>query len=161
MRVLMVCIGNICRSPLAEGTLRQKAKEAELDLVVDSAGTQSYHVGEPPHPNSIKVGRKHGVDISGQRARQFMVEDFDRFDLIYSLAEDIHEDLLALASRKRPDAIKKVSLLMDEVCPGEGRSVKDPYYGPESGYEETYRDCEMAANAIVARLLKEKEKEGK
>lgn len=162
----MVCIGNICRSPLAHGILEHKAKEAGLDVEVDSAGTHGYHVGEPPHKSSIKIARMKGIDISHQRSRQFDAKgDFEHFDHIYALAEDILEELQEMAAARggkaAVDAKAKLSLLMDEAFPGEGLSVADPYYGPESGYLKTFSDCELACDAIVKRLLKERDEESR
>src|SRR5215218_64992 len=100
MKILMVCLGNICRSPLAEGILRHKAKEAGLQWQVDSAGTNGYHVGEAPHPLSQKVARLNGVDICNQKARQFVKEDLDRYDKIYPMADDVVDDMKRIAKEK-------------------------------------------------------------
>src|SRR5690242_5733159 len=112
MKILMVCLGNICRSPLAEGILKHKAKQAGLDWTVDSAGTNGYHIGEPPHRLSQKVAKQHGIDISGQRARRFTAEDFLRFDKIYAMAEDVIEEMKWIA--KKEYNLSKTELLMNE-----------------------------------------------
>src|ERR1700688_210057 len=100
MKILMVCLGNICRSPMAEGALLEKCKKAGLNWIVDSAGTNGYHVGEPPHPLSQKVSKLHGIDISNQRARRFVPEDFERFDRIYAMAGDVLEEMLLIAKKR-------------------------------------------------------------
>lgn len=143
----MVCLGNICRSPLAEGLLRQKAAAAGLNWQVDSAGTNGYHVGEPPHPLSQKVARLNGLDICQQRARRFVPADFERYDRIYAMADDVLEDMRRIAGKKF-DAVK-ADLLLNELHPGENRSITDPWYGTEPGYHEVYREIEAACAAIV------------
>src|SRR5215213_971091 len=100
MKILMVCLGNICRSPLAEGVLEHKAKKAGLQWQIDSAGTNGYHIGEAPHRLSQKVARLNGVDICNQRARQFVKEDFDRYDKIYAMAADVVDDMKRIAKGK-------------------------------------------------------------
>ncbi|MBO9591688.1 MAG: low molecular weight phosphotyrosine protein phosphatase [Niabella sp.] len=143
----MVCLGNICRSPLAEGILQKKAAERGLDWLVDSAGTNGYHTGETPHRLSQKVATLHGIDISGQRARDFVPEDFDRFDKIYAMAGDVIDEIKYIA-RNRFDA-SKVALIMDELEPGKNRDVPDPWYGTEPGYHEVYDMLDKAAEAII------------
>ncbi|HXB06967.1 MAG TPA: low molecular weight protein-tyrosine-phosphatase [Puia sp.] len=149
MKVLMLCLGNICRSPLAEGILREKARKAGLDWEVDSAGTNGYHVGEAPHPLSQKVARQHGIDISRQRARRFTAADFQRFDKIYALANDVVDEMRRIAGRQFEPT--KLDLLMNEVHPGSNEDVPDPYYGPESGYHKVYAMVEAAADQIIAK----------
>ena len=100
MKILMVCLGNICRSPLAEGILQDKIKKANLNWEVDSAGTNGYHVGEAPHKLSQKVAKMHGIDISNQKARRFVAEDFVRFDKIYAMANDVVEEMHHIAKNK-------------------------------------------------------------
>lgn len=116
MKILMVCLGNICRSPLAEGILQEKSFKAGLTWSIESAGTNSYHLGEPPHPLSRKVAKLNGIDISRQRARRFTAEDFESFDMIYALSEDVLSDIKRIAGNKF-DATK-VELLMNELYPG-------------------------------------------
>ena len=142
----MVCLGNICRSPLAEGILKDKVAKAKLDWIIDSAGTNGYHVGEAPHPLSQKVAKIHGLDISGQHARRFVAEDFARFDKIYAMAEDVVEEMQRIA-RNKFDA-SKVDLLMNEIYPGEDRDVPDPWSGPESGYHRVYEMIDAACEEI-------------
>lgn len=147
MKILMVCLGNICRSPLAEGILQKKAAERGLDWQVESAGTNGYHTGETPHRLSQKVAALHGIDISGQRARDFVPEDFDRFDKIYAMAGDVIDEIKYIA-RNRFDA-SKIALIMDEMEPGKNLDVPDPWYGAEPGYHEVYDMLDKAAEAII------------
>jgi protein-tyrosine phosphatase len=148
-RILMVCLGNICRSPLAEGILQEKARAAGLDWVVESAGTNGYHTGEAPHHLSLKVARQHGIDISNQRARRFTAADFQRFDKIYAMAGDVIDDMRRIAGRQFDQS--KVDLLMNEVHPGSNEDVPDPWYGPEPGYHEVYAMIDQAADRIIAK----------
>ncbi len=150
MKILMVCLGNICRSPLAEGILKDKVKKSHLDWVVESAGTNGYHVGEAPHPLSQKVSLANGIDISKQRARKFTAEDFNKYDKIYALAEDVTDEMKHIAGKKF-DA-SKVDLLMNEVYPGENIDVPDPWSGPESGYHFAYKMIDEASNKIIEKF---------
>jgi len=145
----MVCLGNICRSPLAEGILQHKARAAGLDWVVDSAGTNGYHTGEAPHPLSQKVARQHGIDISRQRARPFTAADFQRFDKIYAMADDVVDDMRRIAGRVFEPS--KVDLLLNEVQPGSNEDIPDPWYGPEPGYHAVYALIDDAADKIIAK----------
>jgi protein-tyrosine phosphatase len=147
MKILMVCLGNICRSPLAEAILQDMIMKARLDWVVDSAGTNGYHVGEAPHPLSQKVALQHGINISRQRARKFSAEDLNKFDRIYAMAEDVIDDMKWIAGKKF-DA-SKVDLLMNEIYPGKNIDVPDPWSGPESGYIHAYKMIEEAGRAII------------
>lgn len=150
MKILMVCLGNICRSPLAEGILEHKAKAAGLNWQVDSAGTNSYHTGEAPHQLSQKVARINGIEICNQRARRFVKEDFDRFDRIYAMSEDVLEEMKRIARGKFDTS--KVDLLLNELYPGQNSSVPDPWYGPEPGYHEVYQLIEKACDVIVQKF---------
>lgn len=143
----MVCLGNICRSPLAEGILQQKAFEAGLAWSVESAGTNSYHTGEPPHPLSQKVARLNGIDISTQRARRFAAADFDSYDKIYALAGDVLDDIMRIAKNKFDAG--KAELLMNEQFPGKNLDVPDPYYGTEPGYHEVYKMISEVCDRII------------
>ena len=147
MKILMVCLGNICRSPLAEGILQEKAFRAGLNWSVESAGTDTYHVGEPPHPLSQKVARMNGIDICKQRARRFVAEDFDRFDKIYALAKDVVREIRFIAKSKFDES--RIDLLMNELCPGKNMDVPDPWSGPEKGYHEAFELIDKACDAIV------------
>ena len=149
MKILMVCLGNICRSPLAEGVLKHKAKAAGLDWQIDSAGTNGYHVGEAPHHLSQKVARLNGIDICNQRARRFVKEDFDRYDKIYGMADDVIDDIRRIARDKFDPS--KVDLFMNELYPGKNDSVPDPWYGPEPGYHEVYTMIDEVCDAIISK----------
>lgn len=147
MKILMVCLGNICRSPLAEGILQQKVQEAGLDWTVDSAGTNGYHTGEAPHHLSQKVALLNGIDISCQRARKFTAADFQEYDMIYALAGDVVSEIKRIAG-KHFDA-GKVQLLMDALYPGKSMDVPDPWYGPEPGYHEVFGMIDAACDQII------------
>lgn len=147
MKILMVCLGNICRSTLAEGILQNKAFTAGLTWSVESAGTNSYHTGEPPHPLSQKVAKLNGIDISQQRARKFTASDFEVYDKIYALAEDVMEEMKHIAGKKFDTS--KAALLMDELYPGENMDVPDPYYGSEAGYHKVYKTIDKVCEVIV------------
>jgi protein-tyrosine phosphatase len=147
MKILMVCLGNICRSPLAEGILQDKAVKAGLKWKIDSAGTNGYHTGEPPHQLSIKVAKKNGIDISKQRSRCFIAKDINDFDLIYAMAEDVLDDMKRIC-RNSFDP-KKVSLFLHEQYPGENRDVPDPWSGPEEEYYEVFEIINAACEHII------------
>ncbi len=147
MKILMVCLGNICRSPLAEGILKDKAEKAGLNWTIDSAGTNNYHMNEAPHPLSQKVARLNGIDISYQRKRKFVAADFDNYDKIYALADDVMDEMKWIAGKKFN--ANKADLLMNELFPGENIEVPDPYYGGEEGYHEVYRLIDEACDAII------------
>jgi protein-tyrosine phosphatase len=151
---LFVCLGNICRSPLAEGILRQKARLAGLDWKVDSAGTNGYHIGEAPHPLSQKVARLNGIDISRQRARKFLADDFQRWDKIYVMAEDVLDEVKRIAGKKFDAA--RTDLLMNETYPGRDMDVPDPWSGPESGYHEVFAMIDKACEKIIGRYAPSK-----
>lgn len=149
--VLMVCLGNICRSPLAEGILKSKTDPEKV--FVDSAGTGDYHINHQPDPRSIAVAKKHDLDITYQRGRQFGVDDFDKFDIIYVMDTFNYADVLALA---RNDTDKnKVKLILDEIFPGENVDVPDPYQGLAKGFENVYKMLDEACG-IIAKNLEEK-----
>jgi protein-tyrosine phosphatase len=149
MKILMVCLGNICRSPLAEGILQDKALKAGLGWEVDSAGTNGYHVGEPPHRLSQKVAILNGVDISGQKSRKFRAEDIERFDRIYAMASDVMDDIRRIAGGKFDPS--KTCLLLDVLHPGENMDVPDPWYGAEQGYHEVFSLLDEACEKIISR----------
>jgi protein-tyrosine phosphatase len=150
MKSLMVCLGNICRSPPAEGILRHKASDAGLSWSLDSAGTNNgYHVGEAPHHLSQKVAKLHSIDISDLQARSFTPEDFGQFDKIYAMSKDVLEDLRRSARDKADMA--KTDLLMNELYPGRNMDVPDPWYGPEPGYHEVFKMIEKACDKIIER----------
>jgi protein-tyrosine phosphatase len=149
VRVLMVCLGNICRSPLAEGILSSKANTDAL--FVDSAGTAGYHVGNPPDPRSVEVAASHGIDISRQRCRRFSQADFDEFDFIFAMDR---ENLLHLHGLARSEADrKKVSLLL-QAAEMEEEEVPDPYYGGEDGFLHVFRMIDRATDRLLESFFK-------
>src|SRR6478736_1864977 len=150
MNILMVCLGNICRSPLAEGILQHKANEAGLDWKVDSAGTANYHVGAPPHHLSQKVAKLNGVDISRQCCRQFKKEDMLAFDKIYAMDNDIYNDIRRISGNLWNPS--KTDLLLNEVYPGRNLDVPDPWYGTEKNYHEVYAMIDKACEAIIEKF---------
>jgi len=147
MRILMVCLGNICRSPLAEGILRKHAEEAGLDWFIDSAGTNGLHDGEPPHRLSQKVAGLNGIDISGQRSRRFRRSDMDDFDIIFAMACDVLSDIQDIAGQRFDPA--RTRLFMDITRPGEELDVPDPWYGGESDFHEVYEILDEVCAELV------------
>lgn len=148
VRVLMVCLGNICRSPLAEGILKSKVNPNTV--FVDSAGTGNYHIGGLPDKRSIAVASNYNLDITNQRCRQFQVDDFDDFDFIYVMDNSNKRDVLALARNESDRA--KVKLILNEIFPNENVDVPDPYYGGEFGFENVYKLLEKACSIIARKL---------
>lgn len=147
MKILIVCLGNICRSPLAEGVLKKKAKEHVLDWTIESAGTNGYHTGEPPHHLSQKVAKCNGVDISGQVSRKFIAKDFEDYDLIYVMAQDVLDDIKKISGKAFDPA--KTKFFLDELYPDKNMDVPDPWYGDEDGYHEVYKIIEETCDAII------------
>ncbi len=147
MKILMVCLGNICRSPLAEGIMKEKFRKNGINAEVDSAGTAAFHVGEPPDERSIDIALRHGIDISGQQARQFEVSDFDNFEKIYAMDRQNLKNIIDLARDDKD--LGKVEMILNEVHPGEDREVPDPYYGGKNGFEKVYRMLDEACEKIV------------
>lgn len=151
MRILMVCLGNICRSPLAHGILQSKTDDS---FFIDSAGTIGYHTGEAPDKRSIEIAAKNNLDITQQRCRKFEVEDFDNFDVIFAMDGANYQDILKLA---RNDADRdKVKLIMNEHQPGENINVPDPYYGGDEGFANVYQMLDQATDAFLKRLADDK-----
>ena len=148
IKVLMVCLGNICRSPLAEGILQSKINSQ--NVLVDSAGTAAYHVGNLPDERSIEVARKYQIDITNQRARKFTVKDFDTFDYIYAMDESNYQNILILARDKFDK--DKVKMILNETHPNKNLSVPDPYYGGNQGFENVYLMLDEACEVIVNKL---------
>ena len=149
VRVLMVCLGNICRSPLAEGILKSKVDPNKV--FVDSAGTGNYHVGGLPDSRSIAIAQKYLLDITDQRCRQFRVSDFDEFDLIYVMDNSNRRDVLSLARDEKDRA--KVKMILNEIFPNENVDVPDPYTGGDFGFENVYKMLEEACSILAAKLL--------
>jgi len=147
--VLFVCLGNICRSPLAEAALRAEAGRRGLEIVVDSAGTGGWHVGDPPDPRAQAVAARHGIDISAYRGRQVKPADFRRFTHVVALDHDNLSNLRRLAP---PDATAQLSLLLDHVEGRAGQAVADPYFGDDAGFDQTWADATAGARALADRL---------
>ena len=144
----MVCLGNICRSPLAEGILKSKLSN---NFIIDSAGTANYHVGNSPDKRSVAVARKHGLDISNLKGRQFDISDFDVFDIIYVMDESNFQNVVKLA--RNVEDIAKVKLILNEVHQGKNHEVPDPYYGGDNGFENVYQLLDEACNNIAKNLI--------
>jgi len=152
VRILFVCLGNICRSPSAEGVFRRvlQTQAPDLNIEVDSAGTHGYHIGEPPDRRAIAAASRRGIDLSGQRARQVMTDDFTAFDLIIAMDEQNANEL-----RARVDAAQaaRIRLMMDYAPSAGRRSVPDPYYGGAAGFEEVLDLLEEAAQGLLREVL--------
>jgi len=151
--ILFVCLGNICRSPLAEAAFREEARRLKLDAVTDSAGTGNWHIGSPPDPRAQAVALKNGVDISGLRGRQVKPADFRRFTHLVAMD---HDNLANLRRIAPPDATAKLSLLLDHVEGRAGQAVADPYYGEDDGFDVTWADVTDGARALAVTLLRHK-----
>ena len=147
-KILMVCLGNICRSPLAEGILQSKLPKDKF--IVDSAGTGGWHAGELPDKRSISTAKNRGLDITNQRARQFKKSDFDTFDYIFVMDNSNYKDVLALAPNEV--AKSKVKLILNEIFPGENVDVPDPYYGGQDGFENVFDMLDQACEEIARKL---------
>ncbi len=148
MKILFVCLGNICRSPLAEGILRHKAEQLALDIEVDSAGTSNYHIGQSPDSRGISVAFANGIDISHQKARQFELEDFDKFDYIIAMDKSNYSELMNLAGNSKNS--KKIKLYMNLAYPGKNIDVPDPYY--DGRFVEVFDLLYDASDKIIEKL---------
>ena len=147
MKILMVCLGNICRSPLAEGILRNKVKIAGLDWIIDSAGTSGHNPGCPPHRLSQKVALENGIDLSSIRCRNFTKSDINMCDKIYVMDEDNYAEVKRISGTAWDE--HKVDYLLNEIFPGKNNIVMDPWYGGEEGFYEVYDLIDKACNAII------------
>ena len=151
IKILMVCLGNICRSPLAEGILAAKLPKDKF--TVDSAGTGSWHIGHSPDDRSIAVAKKNKISISNQKGRQFSTTDFDAFDYIYVMDNSNYEDVVQLAENQQQK--EKVQLILNELFPNEKVDVPDPYFGLPNGFEIVYNMldevCEIIAKKLIAK----------
>ena len=145
----MVCLGNICRSPLAEGILASKLPKNKFK--VDSAGTGSWHIGHQPDERSIAIAKKHKLDISKQKGRQFTTNDFESFDYIYVMDNSNYRDVINLCNN--PKQSQKVQLILNELFPGENVDVPDPYYGLANGFEAVYQMLNDACDIIAEKLI--------
>ena len=148
MKILMVCLGNICRSPLAEGILSLKGKH--LNLEVDSAGTAAYHIGKQPDIRSIEIANKYTIDLNQQRARQFSRADFDKFNIIYAMDTNNYAHLISLASTETER--NKIRMILNEINPKAYQSVPDPYYGGENGFQDIYNMLDKACDKIIQNI---------
>ena len=148
MKILMVCLGNICRSPLAEGILKHKIQAHKLDWEVDSAGTSGWHVGELPNINSIQVAQQNGLDITDQRSRQFVAKDLETFDLILAMDADNYNNIL---SHTTPDQAAKVKMILNYSYPNENRRVPDPYY--EGGFDKVFALLDEACEQLIKTIV--------
>lgn len=149
VKILMVCLGNICRSPLAEGILTSKLPNNKF--LVDSAGTGSWHVGHTPDKRSISTAKKNGLDITNQRGRQFTRNDFDSFDYIFVMDSSNYRDVIHLAQNENHK--EKVQLILDAIFPNENVDVPDPYYGTANGFDMVYQMLDEACEVIAQRLI--------
>lgn len=145
----MVCLGNICRSPLAEGILASKLPKDKFKI--DSAGTGSWHIGKQPDQRSIATAQKNGLDITDQRARQFKTTDFDKFDYIFVMDNSNYDDVMAMAKTDTHKA--KVDLILNELFPGENVDVPDPYYGSQFGFDSVYQMLDEACENLAKKLI--------
>ena len=149
-RILMVCLGNICRSPMADGLLRRKVIENKLDVYVDSAGTANYHLGKQADERMRQTAKANQTNIDELRARQFTVADFGLFDKIYAMDEENYANIISLT--QNPSDKLKVTLLLNELYPGENRAVPDPYYGGMEGFEEVYTLLNEVSSKIISSI---------
>ena len=154
IKVLMVCLGNICRSPIAEGLLRHKARIKNLTITTDSAGTNGFHDGEAPDRRTQKNALSHQVDISDLRSRRFTTNDLTNFDIIYTMDANNYRTVLAMCSTD--EERNKVKMILNELYPNSNSAVPDPYYLGEDGFENVYKLLDEATDVIV-----EKFKEGR
>ena len=153
MKILMVCLGNICRSPMADGLMRKKVQDHNLDTYIDSAGTANYHVGGAPDARMTQIAKRKGIDISGLQARQFVVSDFDTFDLIYVMDQSNYNNVVLLA-RSESDR-SKVQLILELIPNQIEIEVPDPYYGGQEGFEHVYDLLDKSTDIILNNLRHE------
>lgn len=154
MKILMVCLGNICRSPLAEGIMRKKLQENNITGKVDSCGFESFHVGDIPDKRSMQVARQHGTDITQHRGKLFKQSFFDDFDKIYVMDSMNYQDVASMA--RNSDDLKKVDYILNELYPESNMPVPDPYYGGQDGFERTWELLDQATDKIIESLIKGK-----
>lgn len=153
MKILMVCLGNICRSPLAQGILEKKLSDQNLQATVDSAATSDYHVGDKPDPRSIHKAAEYGIDITHQRGRQIQKSDFQTFDRIFAMDTSNYNNIISLTNQQEEK--DKVELILNLSYPTANMSVPDPYYGGEDGFENVYRLLDAACDVIIKQLKNE------
>lgn len=149
----MVCLGNICRSPLADGLLLRKIKEQDLDVIVDSAGTANYHIGKAPDHRMIQTAAKHGTALEFLRARQFTSNDFQNFDHILVMDQSNYDNVVKLA--RHANDLKKVEYFLHYLYPNQKAAVPDPYYGTLKDFEEVYQLVDKATDALIQKIIHE------
>ena len=149
-RILMVCLGNICRSPMADGLLRRKVKELNLPIFVDSAGTANYHTGSKPDKRMCQTGKRNGTSIDELRARQFSKADFEDFDVIYAMDNENYRNIIKLSASEQHRT--KVKLILNELYPGENRAVPDPYYGTDNDFQAVYDLLDQATDVVITKI---------
>jgi protein-tyrosine phosphatase len=149
VKILMVCLGNICRSPLAEGILASKLPKEKF--IVDSAGTGSWHIGNTPDSRSVATAKKNRIDISRQKGRQISIHDFEQFDYIYVMDNSNYQDVIGLTNN--PEHHQKVQLILNELYPDENVDVPDPYYGTPNGFDMVYNMLDEVSTIIAAKLI--------
>jgi protein-tyrosine phosphatase len=149
VNILMVCLGNICRSPLAEGILASKLPKK--DFFVDSAGTGSWHIGHAPDKRSIAVAQHHNISIAHQKGRQFSIQDFEIFDYIYVMDASNYDTVMEMA--KNETQKNKVQMILNELFPGENVDVPDPYFGLANGFENVYQMLDEVCDTIASKLI--------
>lgn len=152
MKILMVCLGNICRSPMAEGLMHAKIKKYKLNAEVDSAGFEAFHTGDSPDYRATQVMQQHGIDITDQRSRLFRKSDFDTFDRIYVMDSGNYSDVRSKANHA--GQMQKVDYILNVLHPGSNKAVPDPYYGGKEGFETTFKLLDAATEQIAIELAK-------
>lgn len=157
MKILMVCLGNICRSPMADGLMRKKVKDNNLDVVVDSAGTGDWHIGDQPDPRMMETAKRNGVPIDELRGRQFKVEDFDAFDRIIVMDKSNFDNVRKL-SRDEKDT-QKIEMFLDLTHPGKDLEVPDPYFGGDEGFQDVFDMLDAGTDVILKELKESKDNE--
>jgi protein-tyrosine phosphatase len=150
MDILFVCLGNICRSPLAEGIMADKAEKLGLNIRVASAGFERFHNGDPADRRSVEVARRHGIDLTRHTASMFSERDFDRFDRIYVMDRHNYRDVMSLARDSQDE--KKVDYLLNLSEPGSDREVPDPWYGGMEGFENVFRMIDRACDQLAGEV---------
>jgi protein-tyrosine phosphatase len=153
MKILFVCLGNICRSPLAKVIMADKVKRLHLSIEVDSCGFESFHRGDPADPRSVAVAAAHGLDLSGHTARLFTSRDFDRFNRIYVMDSNNYRDVMDAARNSADKA--KVDYLLNVITPGENRPVPDPWFAGKESFEKVYRLLDEACDALAQQIARE------
>lgn len=152
-RILMVCLGNICRSPLAEGVLRKKAEDNNINLIIDSAGTSNYHIDQQPDNRTQINALEHNINLSNLRGRQFKVADYDRFDIIFAMDNDNYNNIISLARNQEDKG--KVEMILNRLYPQSNMPVPDPYFGGEKGFENVFQLLDKACDEIINSIRNE------